>query len=87
MKRLLLIFGASTLVISVVLLILLASGKRQEDTGKPKYITTCNDETNIPRLSKEVRIEQLQKFFDGIHIPFGEKKTPAPAGHIVQFVQ
>ena len=84
MKKIYFIYLGAALIAGFMVTILLLTTRQEADSGERKYVFTCNGETKIPRLSEEASIEQLQKYFDGIHIPFGAKKSPAPAGHIVQ---
>ena len=86
MKKKLVIYGSSALLIVGLIFALVFVKKSKEKTRNESegYIWVSGSNIEIQKLSKRARIEQLQKFFDGIHIPFGETKSPAPAGHIVQ---
>jgi len=84
MKKRYIMYAASAVLAGLFICYAVSSCGKKAETGKSRFIKTCNGETKIPRLSREARIEQLQKYFDGIHIPFGATKSPAPAGYIVQ---
>jgi photosystem II stability/assembly factor-like uncharacterized protein len=84
MKAVRFIYAVSAMLAGLIIGLAAISCGEKTETGRGKFIKTCNGETNIPRLSREAHIEQLQKYFDGIQIPFGAKKPPAPAGYIVK---
>jgi photosystem II stability/assembly factor-like uncharacterized protein len=76
MKKIYLIILATAASLSVAAFFLFRSGGLIS-------VRIAQKELKEELQEERANILELQKYFDGIHIPFGQKKSPAPTGYLM----
>ncbi len=75
--------GAGILLVVLALVTIVIS----METRLPDQQIGGNEIPQFKKVNKQARIRELQKYFDGIRIPFGAHRSPAPANYIMEELQ